>query len=454
LLQNELYLEAQFVQNVMEGAASITWHRTAQYEGAFTQGRIDGEGVAYTAFDRSYRFVGVCRSGRPAVEAEAAYVYSQLDRSAVTKSAETLASGKSAKPVKGKATEVASDRLAVLAGSELGKLVVRAGTQVSLDEEVRRCDAAADAAETALLTAKSVKGKGPVVPAAPVGPSLYPEPAGTHAVPSEARRVVVVRVLPVVPVDPTADPASAAVLGSTVGGLQDGETVGAPVTFWLKARSQNQCAVESGRWALTSVAFVDGQRVATPRAVIYPPLTADAIDTVAGAAGVGVGVESGTKSPKSPKSPGRAAKTSAKGVSFAAEGEAAGAWPRVNFAVGASVGDLTKPPVAPASVPVPVPVSIGEGVLTALTAHSMGGVPAYLLSAGSGAAPDVSLQVPFKAVSSPETGLTVFVDLVLPARRRLDRLDGLEDRAARAVAAALGRGERSGVGLAVCEGGH
>lgn len=108
LMKNTLFLEAHFAHNLMQGLAKIQWQRTASFDGMFASGWMDGDGQ-YITFDRSYQYVGQFSAGRPLLETEAAYLFTQLDRSAViVKPAAEVVGGKgapakaAAPPAKGK----------------------------------------------------------------------------------------------------------------------------------------------------------------------------------------------------------------------------------------------------------------------------------------------------------------------------------------------------------------
>ena len=80
LLKNHLFLEADFLMNTMHGNASIQWQRRATYHGLFDGGRMGGEG-RFEALDGSYLYYGTFLKGQPMSDAEAAYLFTQLDRS-------------------------------------------------------------------------------------------------------------------------------------------------------------------------------------------------------------------------------------------------------------------------------------------------------------------------------------------------------------------------------------
>jgi len=167
--------------------------------------------------------------------------------------------------------------------------------QTTLDEEVARAAAAAAAAEEAAADPKKAKGKAPAAAVEPerVGPNPYPDPGeGLHRTPSEARRLVYVRVRPVLPPPAAADGATATAAGTvagsvvtgaggSVGGLKDGETLGPPQPLWLRRRALSHRAADPARFALLSVAFIDSLRAPAPRACLYPPIVPlDVVDAM------------------------------------------------------------------------------------------------------------------------------------------------------------------------------
>ncbi len=164
-----------------------------------------------------------------------------------------------------------------------------------MNEEVARAAAAAAAAAEAAADPKKAKGKGPAAAESDkVLPDPCPDPGeGLHRTPKEVRRLVRLRLRPVLP--PTAEDgasgtgagAGASVVtggGASGGGLNDGETLGPPLPLWLRRRTLSQHAADPARFALLSVAYVDGSRAPAPRAPAYPPLVPVAVVTAMNAA--------------------------------------------------------------------------------------------------------------------------------------------------------------------------
>ena len=186
LLKNHLFLEADFSMNTMHGHASVQWHRRATYHGLFDSGRMGGEG-RFEALDGSYLYHGSFHRGHPMADAEAAYLHTQLDRTmmgaprvspgdAVADKKNAPGGGKSGPGAKGQGLEPPVERIVVAAGGGVGRLVVRAGPQRLLDDEILRVELALAelAANASATAAKSGKGK-PLPAGAPA--ALPPEPA-------------------------------------------------------------------------------------------------------------------------------------------------------------------------------------------------------------------------------------------------------------------------------------
>ena len=140
VIKNVLFLDAKFHDNVADGPATAHWHRVARFRGALVRGVMQGR-ARFTAADGSYDFAGKMEGGMPAADISAAYLFASLDRSGVAVAAAAPAAALAA-PGKGGAAPPAKDKggpvteeppeVMVLAGGDLGKLVVRAGTQVHL----------------------------------------------------------------------------------------------------------------------------------------------------------------------------------------------------------------------------------------------------------------------------------------------------------------------------------
>ena len=187
LLKNHLFLEAEFVMNVMHGHANVQWHRRATFHGLFDGGRMGGEG-RFAALDGSYLYHGLFHSGQPMADAEAAYLHTQLDRTMMgvpkviadaATDKKAPAGGKVAPGAKGQGLEPPVERIVVTAGGGVGKLIIRAGLQRLIDDEISRVETALAelAANASVSAAKSGKGKPLPAGGAQGGAMLPPEPA-------------------------------------------------------------------------------------------------------------------------------------------------------------------------------------------------------------------------------------------------------------------------------------
>jgi hypothetical protein len=82
LLSNYFFLEATFVDNIVQGKTIVQWQKLASFDGLFLNGLPSGR-CCYSTIDKSYEFNGQFSNGHPISSQEASYVFIQLDRSEV-----------------------------------------------------------------------------------------------------------------------------------------------------------------------------------------------------------------------------------------------------------------------------------------------------------------------------------------------------------------------------------
>lgn len=95
---NNFFLEGCFDRGVMEGQCTLSWHKTAKYEGNMRDGRMNGRGH-YLALDNSYEYEGYWLEGRPEYGTMLS-VSATLDRSALAPVIDPAVKDKKAPPPK------------------------------------------------------------------------------------------------------------------------------------------------------------------------------------------------------------------------------------------------------------------------------------------------------------------------------------------------------------------
>ena len=180
-----------FNNNCIQGHATITWNKRAQYEGKIANGALHGAGFL-KASDNSYEYDGCFDDNLPTDTSVGSYLYSELDRSNI-KVDDAPKDPKAKAPPPKKGAEVATEIL-VPAGGELGTLVIRAGRALTQDE--------IDALRAA---ATAPPAKGAKAPEVPSEIDLKPVPSA-NSLPEERKRAVNITLRRVLNDDVTAKP--------------------------------------------------------------------------------------------------------------------------------------------------------------------------------------------------------------------------------------------------------
>lgn len=285
LCPNSVFVEANFVDNLIHGEVKIKWQKMANLVGNCSDGIFDGS-CYYCTADGSYEFDGRFTGGFPLPSLEATYVYVNLDRRDVlikvseeavpvttTPCKKTPIALKKSKVVE--AVEV--QQLQVQLGSELGKIIVRAGTQRDIDDRKRRVGELAEAALLVSTTVTSKTNKATKLHVtAPqeldiIDPNSPPPAGGRHTMPKELQRNVVVRIRPVISAEHDLESAFAgtSTLSSTSKSVSRmmatlserlvvPDTFGPAIEFWVKKSSQDKFCECYKRFPISSFACIGG----------------------------------------------------------------------------------------------------------------------------------------------------------------------------------------------------
>lgn len=141
--KNKLLIEALFIDNFIQGKAVVLWMDVANFKGFCVDGKPNGLG-RYFAIDQSYEYDGLFDKGLPLNLSEASYVNLELDRSTVVVIVEEIPVEKNAKKAvpkkEGSISTAPTSAMTVQLGCEIGRIVIRAGTERDIELEKLRVD--------------------------------------------------------------------------------------------------------------------------------------------------------------------------------------------------------------------------------------------------------------------------------------------------------------------------
>ena len=289
LCTNSVFIEANFVDNFIQGKVKVKWQKIANLEGYCVNGYFDGI-CYYNAIDNSYQYDGTFMGGLPLPSLEACYVYVQLDRSnVILKIVEephpVITPGKKGAPAakKTKVVEVEVHQLQVQVGCELGKIIIKSGTQNDIDEKKRKIDDITEANHSVTSNSKASKGgksgNGNLSAELDNTDLNCPPLINKYNVPKEIKRNVMVRIRKITNNETDSEnqiiPATPAPAKNNdkgkIGNTEKvyvRDTYGPPIQFWIRKSTQEKCGNCYKRFPLSSVVFVCGVRITPSRVCV------------------------------------------------------------------------------------------------------------------------------------------------------------------------------------------
>ena len=285
LCPNSVYIEGNFVDNLIQGTVKVNWQKMANLVGHCSDGLFDGS-CYYCTADGCYQFDGLFAKGFPVPSLEATYVYLDIDRSDVVMKVSEDVVPVTITPRKKTPTTVKKSKvvdivdiqlLQVQVGFELGKVIIRAGTQIDIDDRKRRAEMLAEAAllvssAATSKTSKAAKISTTVAQDLDMIDANYPSPSGgKHTLPEELQRNVIVRIRSVISGEPDLESAFAgtSTLSSTSKSankmaaaiterILSPDSYGPPIMFWLRKPSLDKFSDCYERFPLTSFTYIGG----------------------------------------------------------------------------------------------------------------------------------------------------------------------------------------------------